>query len=84
MLFVRTRHSLQISGGIPFVKLQNDTETTVKNDEKWDGKLIHLPVFGWAVVFSCPVLGRIFFSVYSTQYLVSAKNNHISEDSWTN
>ena len=34
MLLIRTRHSLQISGGIPFVKLQNDTETKVKNNEK--------------------------------------------------
>ena len=30
MLFIRTRHSLQISGVIPFVELQNDAETTVK------------------------------------------------------
>ena len=29
-LFIRTKHSMQIFGVIPFVKLQNDTQTTVK------------------------------------------------------
>ena len=89
MLFIRTRHSLGISGVIPFVKLQNGIETAVKqwkNNEKWDGKFIHLPVFGWAVVFSVQCLEDLFlfFSVYSTQYLVSTKNNYISEDVCTN
>ena len=38
----------------------------VKNNEKWDGGLRHLPVFGWAMLFSCPVLGRIaiFWTFY--------------------
>ena len=31
----------------------------VKNDAKWDGELGHWSVFGWAVLFSCPVLGRL-------------------------
>ena len=29
-LFVRTNHNMRIFGVIPFIKLQNDTETTVK------------------------------------------------------
>ena len=41
-----------ILGVIPFIKLQNDTYTTVKrlklNDEKWDGEVSHVSVFGWA------------------------------------
>ena len=31
----------------------------MKNYEKWDKKLNHLSVFGWAMLFSCPVLGRM-------------------------
>ena len=35
-LVIMTRtHNMQILGGILFVKPQNDTLTTVKNDEKW-------------------------------------------------
>ena len=60
MLFIRTKHNLQIFGGIPFIKLQNDTYTAVKcfknktkkNDENWDGKLNHFSVLGWAVLLS--------------------------------
>ena len=45
---------MQILGGIPFIKLQNDTWTTNKL-EKWDGELIHL-YFGGEL---CPVLWRM-------------------------
>ena len=39
--------------------------STVKNNnnkkhEKWDGKLSHLSVIGWAMLVSCIVLGRKF------------------------
>ena len=30
MLFIRTKHNMQIFGVIPFIKLQNDTQTMVK------------------------------------------------------
>ena len=33
------------------------------SSEKWDIELRHLPGFGWAVLFSCPVLGRICLTV---------------------
>ena len=36
-------------------------KTTLKqqlNGEKWDVELRHLSGFGWAMLFSCPVLGR--------------------------
>ena len=32
----------------------------VKNNDKWDKKLNHISVFGWVVLFSCPVFGRLF------------------------
>ena len=31
----------------------------MKNNEKWDGELSHLSVFGWAVLFSCPVFRKM-------------------------
>ena len=59
MLFIRTRQNQQIFGEIPFVKLQDDKSETVKNDEKWSEKLNHLSVSGWAMLFFCPVFGRM-------------------------
>ena len=32
----------------------------MKHYEKWYGELSHLSIFGWAMLFSCPVLGRMF------------------------
>ena len=32
----------------------------MKNDGKWDGELRHSSVFGSAMLFSCPELGRYF------------------------
>ena len=29
------------------------------NSEEWDVELGHLSAFGWAVLFSCPVFGRM-------------------------
>ena len=43
----------------PATKRHLNNSQTVTNDEKWDGKLNHLSVFGWAVLFSCLVLGWI-------------------------
>ena len=42
-----------IFGLVSFIKLQNDTSTTV--NEKWDVELKHLSGFGWTMLFSCPV-----------------------------
>ena len=56
MLFIRTKNNLRIFGAIPFNKLKTYTET--KNDEKWDGELIHF--FAVVVVKQCPLLGRFF------------------------
>ena len=48
---------------------------TVKNDEKWGGKFIHLLFLDelWCFPVQCLEDFLIFFSVYMTQYLVSAK-----------
>ena len=32
-MFIRTKHSMRIFGVIPFIKLQNDTKTTVKRQK---------------------------------------------------
>ena len=47
MLFIRTKHNMQIFRVIPFIKLQNDKQQL--NGEKWDGEQIHLSSFGWAM-----------------------------------
>ena len=39
-----------MSGVIPYITLQNNTLTKikqVKNDEKWDGELSYLSFWGW-------------------------------------
>ena len=90
MLFIRTRHSLEISGVIPFVKLQNYIETvkkitvkkTMKNEMESSSTCLFL-VELWCFLSSAWKI-FLFFSVYSTQYLVSTKNNYISEDVCTN
>ena len=33
--------------------------------KKWDGQVRHLSVLGWAVLLSCPVLGRMYWKSYS-------------------
>ena len=63
---------MRIFGVIPFVKLQNDTWTTVKpwektnkkNDEKWDGELSHLSIFGRYVSSARKKLSISFFIVF--------------------
>ena len=48
-LFIRTKHCMQYSRVIPFIKLQNkhlNNKQTVKTDEKWHGELIHLSILG--------------------------------------
>ena len=51
-------------GGNPLyqaAKRHLKNSSTVKHDQRWDEKLNHLSVFGWAVLFSCPVLGNIAY-----------------------
>ena len=57
MLFIRVKHNMLIFWVIPSYK------TTLKQQlsgEKWVAELGHLSAFGWAVLFSCPVFGRMF------------------------
>ena len=42
--------------------------------ENWDVELGHLSAFTWAVLFSCPVLARLFAFV---QQAVPSQNNNI-------
>ena len=55
MRFIRTNHNMRIFGVIPFIKLQNDTQTT---GEQYDVELRRLYAFDRAVLFLCPVLGK--------------------------
>ena len=41
-----------------------------KNDGKWDVNLNHLSVFGWAVLFSCPVFGRTLPNSFPSPFFV--------------
>ena len=61
MLF-RTKHNLhKLWGQSPLSSYKTTLRQQLngKNDEKLDVKLIHLFVFGWAVLFSSPLLGRM-------------------------
>ena len=66
MLFIQTKHNMQIFRVIPFIKLQNDTETTVKwwktmKNEMESYTYLFLVELCWP--FSCPVLGRIVMTI---------------------
>ena len=52
---------MRIFGVIPFIALCDYRKTLKQqlNGEKWAAELGHLPAFGWALLFSCPVLGII-------------------------
>ena len=57
-LFIRTKHNLQIFGVILFIKLQNNTQATVK---LW--KTMKKHVFGWASIIHLSVIVTIL-SIY--------------------
>ena len=47
MLFIRTKHNMQIVGVIAFIKLQNDKPQL--NGEKWDVELGRLSACAWSL-----------------------------------
>ena len=55
---------MQTLGVISFIKLQNNTKTTVKL-WKWDVELGDLSAFSLARLFSCPVIGGMRSYNYS-------------------
>ena len=49
-LFIRTKHNMQIFRVSPLLSYKMTLkQQTVKNNEKWDGQLIHLSFLGWAM-----------------------------------
>ena len=57
-------------------------KTTLKvkqrlNGEKWDGELSHLPVFGWAVLFSW---GFLFFLIWKNKTKMTATPSVLKPD----
>ena len=60
---IRTERTVQIYRAILFIYIYiSSNKMTHKqqlNGEKWDVELGHLSAFGWAVLFSCPVLGTM-------------------------
>ena len=74
ILFMRTKHNMQIFN-------YQSYKTTLEqqlNSENWGVKLGHLSAFGWAMLFSCPVLGRIrvymFLSQFEIQISITTAN----------
>ena len=63
------------------LKQQLNSEKTMKDEMESSSTCLFL-VELWCFLSSAWKI--IFFSVYSTQYLVSTKNNYISEDVCTN
>ena len=63
-VFIRTKiQSANFWGNFYFIL--SSYKTTLKTTKNWDEKLNHLSVFGWAMLFSCPVLETsIFFIVF--------------------
>ena len=63
MSFIRTKHNMRIFGVIPFIKLQYDASKPLNGEERrkmrWRAKPVHLFMLGWAMLFSCPKLGRM-------------------------
>ena len=58
-LFILTRtHSMQIFGEIPFIKPQNDTETTDKRLKTMKNEWKMRIFFGWDIA-TCSLLGRL-------------------------
>ena len=49
----------QISGQSPLSSYTSTLKQRL-NGEEWDVELRHSYGFGWAVLFSCPVFGRMF------------------------
>ena len=67
-LFIRTKHNMRIFVVIPVSSSYKTTRRQQINGEQWDAELRvrQLSGFGWAVLFSCPVLGRSFVLLSET------------------
>ena len=55
----KTKHNMRIFVVNPLSSYKT-TRKQQLNGEQWDVELRHLSGFDWAMLFSCPVLGRMF------------------------
>ena len=69
MLFLRTKRYANYSLGNPFLCCKT-TLTEQLNGEKWDIELGYVSASDKAILFSCPVLGRMYNIVIITVYLL--------------
>ena len=54
-------------------------QLNAENDEKWDEKLNHLSVLGWAMLFFCPLLGRLWDT---DEWARNGNDSMVTEKQW--